>query len=274
MRGLKDIIKTDPVHGIYQLIHGNLAKEMAPFSLFDAVSTKTDDKWGFSWHPHSGVSTLTYVYGADLCHEDSNHGKGRVKQGGFQWMQAGGGIFHKEFLDPIDGHVGAHQLWVQLPPSLEEEDSCYFDKAAADIPSVDNVKIIVGEYQGTKVDLGIPADMTYFDVALKDGESITLPIPEQQTRGILLAREGSLEIGEHKLHTNELGLLEEVPGDITVIAKGNTQFIIATIVPSPYPVVTSRGQVHTSQEALDRSFERIQKIKPRIPFEPKTGIVT
>jgi len=244
----------------------NISMEtLAPFVLFDSVEAKTDSTWGFGWHPHSGFATLTYIHGAVLNHEDSASGSGRITAGGFKWMQAGSGIWHKEFYEPINGKARAHQLWVQLPPEVEEDDASYLDRNENEIPIVDNkIKVVVGKYKETDSQVKIPADMTYLDVELDAGKELELQLQDHQRRGILFPREGSLNIEGQELESNEFAILSEDGGNLKVKAISKTKFILATIVPSSYPMVASRGQIHTIKDTLTRSFNRIQELREKI----------
>jgi len=81
----------------HQFIPHALRERLKPWVLFDAGPVPSTKRWGLGWHPHSGVATLTFPYASDLDHDDSGDNGGRIREGGFQWMQAGGGIWHQEF---------------------------------------------------------------------------------------------------------------------------------------------------------------------------------
>jgi redox-sensitive bicupin YhaK (pirin superfamily) len=264
-RKIKEIIKTDTSGDISQYIHGDLAKKLAPFVLFDSVHAKTDSTWGFNWHPHSGVATLTYIYGAELHHQDTSSGKGVIKKGGMQWMQAGNGIWHKEFYAPINGKVDAHQLWVQLPPKVEDEPASYIDMEAKDVPIVDEkVKVITGSYKGVKANISLPVEVTYLDIELHTGEEIEIEIPKEQTRAIIFPRLGELEIEGRSLKDQEFAIFEENEGSIKIKALHDSLFILASTAPNIYPFVASRGQIHTNQSSLDNAKKNISNLKSKI----------
>jgi len=264
-RKIKEIIKSDTSGSISAYIDGELAQKLAPFVLFDAVHAKTDSTWGFDWHPHSGVATLTYIYGAELHHQDTSSGKGVIATGGMQWMQAGNGIWHKEFYEAIDGKVDAHQLWVQLPPQIEDEPASYIDINAKDIPVVDGkVKIITGEYKGIKANISLPVEVTYLDVELNIGEEIEINLQEDQTRTIVFPRNGELEIEGEKIGNQDFAILEDNGSKLKIKALHDTQFILAATAPSIYPFVASRGQIHTNAESLNKAKSNIAQLRSKI----------
>ena len=49
-------------------------------------------------HPHKGIATFTYLLEGSVHHIDSAGGEGIVHAGGIQWMKAGNGIIHDEFI--------------------------------------------------------------------------------------------------------------------------------------------------------------------------------
>lgn len=264
-RKIKEIIKKDTSGDISAYIHGELAQKLAPFVLFDAVHAKTNSTWGFNWHPHSGVATLTYIYGAELHHEDTSSGKGVIGAGGMQWMQSGNGIWHKEFYESINGKVDAHQLWVQLPPKVEDEPASYIDINSKDIPLVDGkVKVIAGEYKGIKANVSLTVEVTYLDIELNAGEEIEISLPKDQTRTIVFPRNGKLEIENQEIGNQELVILEENGSALKIKALQGTQFIVAATAPSTYPFVASRGQIHTNKESLNKAKINISQLQSQI----------
>ncbi|OUR95829.1 hypothetical protein A9Q84_15120 [Halobacteriovorax marinus] len=265
MRKINEIIKTNNEGDISAYINGELAHKLAPFVLFDAVHAKTDSTWGFSWHPHSGVATLTYIYGAELHHQDTTSEGGVIEKGGMQWMQAGNGIWHKEFYESIAGRVDAHQLWVQLPPGVEDEPASYIDLAARDLPVIDErIKVVTGSYRGVKAPINLPVEVTYLDITLKAGEEMEVEIPSDQTRTIVFPRVGELEIAQSKIGNQEFAILEESDATLKVLALADSQFIVAATAPSPHPLIKSRGQIHTNQDSLEKAKRNIAALQIKL----------
>ena len=264
-RAIEFIFEPKQGKDFQQFLEGDRAKRMAPFVLFDTVAVKGEKPWGFGWHAHSGVATLTYIYAAQLNHADSANDPGIVKQGGFQWMQAGGGIWHKEMLDPIDGFVGAHQLWVQLPPEEEEGENGYFDVTKESIPQTANSKVLIGHYADADAGLKVPADMTYLDVTLQAGESWDFQPPESQVRGFVYPRKGNLMIDQSELPEGNMGVFYDSDKTIVINALADTEFVVVLSALPSFPLVKAYGQAHTTQDALQRSSERIKQLEKSIP---------
>src|SRR6266850_2271080 len=72
--------------------------EFDPFLLLDDFRNENPDDYlaGFSWHPHRGIETITYVLAGQVAHGDSLGNRGSLGAGDVQWMTAGSGILHQE----------------------------------------------------------------------------------------------------------------------------------------------------------------------------------
>jgi len=85
-----------------------------PFLMLDDFRSNNPDHYraGFSWHPHRGIETITYVLKGDVEHGDSMGNKGVISSGDTQWMTAGSGIIHQEMpRGDYEGRMEGFQLW-------------------------------------------------------------------------------------------------------------------------------------------------------------------
>lgn len=162
-RKIKSIRKAEPVlegagvhlkraFGYHQL------PDYDPFLMLDDFRNDDPDKYlpGFPWHPHRGIETITYMLEGSAEHGDSMGNHGTIHKGEVQWMTAGSGIIHQEMPKPDSrGRMYGFQLWTNLPAHEKMSKPRYRDLRAQDIPMVQSpegsrVKIISGEYMGTK----------------------------------------------------------------------------------------------------------------------------
>ncbi len=78
----------------------------------------TSEKRGVGQHPHRGFETVTIAFQGEVEHGDSVGNRGVINPGDVQWMTAGRGIVHEEFLSTDflrkGGVVEMCQLWVNL----------------------------------------------------------------------------------------------------------------------------------------------------------------
>ncbi len=265
-RGLKRI--QQPRNAIQFVVDPATRAELKPIVFFDAGKfTKDNDGLHIGSHPHSGIGILTYFHGTDLHHKDSGRNDGIIYDGGAQWICAGGGVWHSEsYRRKHDAPGGSwtgsiHQLWLQLPPDYEEAEVDYANVRKEEIPSVGNVKVLTGSYKGLRGAMNIPISMTYLDVSLSAHEAWSFETPAGQTSGFVFTRDGSLAILGSEVGNGQMGILEANGGTIGIRASAAAcNFVLVLAEPSPWPIVASGGQIHTSREALARSTARIRSL--------------
>src|SRR6478736_63646 len=102
-------------------------------------------------HPHSGIATVTVLTQGRMNFEDPESGSGTLGYGGVEWMRAGGGVWHGQEMSPADvPRVQGFQLWLALPPELEnaQPQSRYIEAHA--MRRAGPAHVIVGEYDGVR----------------------------------------------------------------------------------------------------------------------------
>ena len=198
--------------------------------------------------------------------QEGNHGV--ISDGGVQWIQAGGGVWHSEGYkrkkdEPAGEWEGSiHQLWIQLPSSHEEAEVEYSNLEPSALPVIENVKVLTGSYKNVKGPLTLPVKMTYLDVNLKQGEKWNFDTPSGQTTGFVFARDGELIISGNTLPNQLMGILEHNGGQISISTESDeAQFVVVLAEPSAFPVIASGGSIHTNADAMQRSAERIRDRK-------------
>lgn len=253
-----------PQNDIQYIVEPATREELSPFAFFDAgTMLRKDDGLFIGMHPHSGIGIITYFEGGELQHEDSGANEKTIRSGGVQWINAGGGVWHQEnYLKPSDAPdtwpLTIHQLWLQLPPNLEESEVAYQNVQPELLPISDNVKIIIGQYNGLTSPVKTPYDMTYLDIHLEAGGSFAFKTPENQTKGFIFPRTGSLNM-DSNLPLNALAILEENEGELRIKANTDSQFVLVLSEPQNSAILSRGGSIHTNYEAMDRSFSRIKE---------------
>ncbi|MBB3697717.1 pirin family protein [Flammeovirga yaeyamensis] len=254
-------------NGFQYIMDPQTRRELQPFVFFDAGKNKRDDEgMFFGMHPHSGIGIITYFEGGNLVHQDTGNNDDVIRSGGVQWINSGNGIFHAEgYQRPEDKKhqswdLAIHQLWLQLPPELEEGETGYLNLQPEDLPVVNQVKVIAGEYQGVKSPLNVPYDLTYYDITLKAGEELTIDTPKGQTRGFVFPRTGHLMLDQEEVSLNHLSILEENEGQLHFKALQDTQFVVGLTQPKSYDIVLGGGSIHTNKASFNKAQDNIRKI--------------
>ncbi|NKB67337.1 MAG: hypothetical protein GKR89_09780 [Candidatus Latescibacteria bacterium] len=259
-----------PHNGIQYITSVATMEELDPFVFFDAgLMHRQDDGMRIGTHPHSGIGIITYFEGGELVHDDSGRNDATIKDGGVQWIRAGGGIWHMEHSKKKADEKAApwplaiHQLWLQLPPELEEGETEYQNIQPEDLPMVDNVKVIAGAYREVESPLKVPFELTYLDVKLAAGEIFEMQTIAEQSTGFVFPRIGEIELHGQPIPLGPLGVLQQGGGELSIQAQGDAAFVVATAVPQGLPKVVRGGSIHSNEGAMQRSLQRIEQIGGR-----------
>ncbi len=150
-----------------------------PFLMLDSFDSRNPDDYvrGFPMHPHRGIETITYLIEGRIDHEDSLGNKGTIASGQAQWMTAGGGILHQEMPKETPRMLG-FQLWLNLPSHDKMTPPQYYDITQEMIPAVQEgeatVRVISGEYKGSRGAEPRHVQATLYDISLPAGSTIAL----------------------------------------------------------------------------------------------------
>jgi redox-sensitive bicupin YhaK (pirin superfamily) len=237
---------------------GDVGELVKPFVFLDLFKAPPDAFRGFPMHPHSGIATLTWVLGGSGVYEDTTGKSGVLPTGGMEWMQAGGGVWHTGH--PIgEMPFEGFQLWVALPPKLENEPARSTYLSPEHIPQAGPVKVLLGEYQGLSSIVTPPSPMNYLAVELQDGEEWIYQPPAGHDVAWLAVARGTLEAAE-TIVQGELAVFADGNEPIHVRAKGIASFVVGSAAKHPYPLVLGNYSVHTSADALYRGEANIRRI--------------
>jgi redox-sensitive bicupin YhaK (pirin superfamily) len=217
------------------------------------------------FHPHSGIATLTLLLEGQIHYEETSGTKGVIDPGGVEWMRAAGGVWH------TGGAVGTarakgYQLWVALPPEMENIESEAQYLAGEHFQSQGPARVILGRYREATSKVSAPATMNYFDVSLKKGEKWRYEPPDNHTVAWIALHEGKLATPAI-VEKGELAVFEESNGALEFEALEDTVFILGSAVKHPHDLVLGMYSVHTSKQALDRGESKIAEIGSRLRAE-------
>lgn len=238
---------------------GDLGALLKPFVFLDHVEGQVEPGSGFGWHPHSGIATLTYSLNSDAAYEDTTGQKGLVEASGLEWMRAGGGTWHQGFIHPRAAVVTAFQLWVSLPPGVEDGPAQGIYVAPHDVPQVDNVRVLLGEYRGHANPIPLPSPIIYLDVVLAPGHSWTFTPPSGQDVAWAFVYQGRARVSGEDV-TRELVVLDEGDAPVTVDAIDHTRLLFGCAKQHGHPLVLGSHSVHTNEASLAQGVARIQAV--------------
>ncbi len=217
------------------------------------------------WHPHSGIATVTVVLDGTTRYAETTGNTGALPTGGVEWMRAGGGVWHTGTAEP--GPVRGFQLWVALPPELENAPSESHYVQPDRVPVAGPARVVLGAYGGAASPIASPP-MTYLSVSLRDGERWTFePTPGHEVAWIAVMN-GALQTSSG-IASGELAVFERGTAPITVVADGETRFVLGSAALHPHQLVLGDYSVHTSRTALERGESEIRRIGRTLRAEGK-----
>jgi redox-sensitive bicupin YhaK (pirin superfamily) len=171
----------------------------------------------------------------------------------------------KELMPGSSPRFQGFQLWVALPPELENgpSESQYLEASA--MPRAGPVYVIVGAYDGVESSVRAPAGINYLLVTLKPGETWTYQPPKGHSVAWLAIAQGALDLGE-RVSAGEMAVLDrsEAPLKLTALGQHDAVFVLGSAVPHPHDLHLGNYSVHTSPEALARGERRIAELGARL----------
>jgi redox-sensitive bicupin YhaK (pirin superfamily) len=243
----------------------DLGQLIKPFVFLDLFEGEASFIHHMPMHPHSGIATVTVITEGNLRFEDAESGKGMIDYGGVEWMRAGGGVWHgKEMSVGTSERIQGFQLWVALPPELENAsvDSQYLESSA--MPEVGPARVILGLHKGVQSPVRAPAGMNYLLVTLGAGESWTYTPPEGHESLWLSVSRGLLAAPD-LVSAGEMAVFEPGSGAVTLKAmREDTVFVIGSAQPHPYDLALGNYSVHTNPQALREGEAKIAEIGGRL----------
>jgi len=185
--------------------------------------TPEEPDGGFA-HPHRGIATFTYLIDGSVHHLDSAGGEGIVKAGGIQWMKAGNGIIHDEFMpyefQKSGGKFHGLQFWINLPAQQKAEQPDYLAVQSENIPLIqleDNkgtLKVLLGEFESKESIIPNYQKQFMYHISLKSGQSIELPTLANWEYGIYMVNGKVVLDDEIKVSQKEIAQLSEFDSNI------------------------------------------------------------
>ena len=236
----------------------DIGELIKPFVFLDYFEADPAHAPAFGFHPHSGIATLTLLLNGQLWYEESTGVKGVIAPGGIEWMRAGGGVWH------TGGAVGTerikgYQLWVALPPDLENGPAQSQYLGADEFQSHGPARVILGQHGDAASKVAAPQTMTYLDVRLKAGERWRYEPPRNHTVAWIAVHQGFVTTPA-RVTKGEIAVFEESNGAIEFEAHGDAAFILGSAIKHPHDLVLGYYSVHTNPEALEKGEANIAQI--------------
>jgi len=237
-----------PVRSLFS--YNGEAPQFSPFLLLDyagpAQFPPGTKRRGVGEHPHRGFETVTIVYQGEVEHRDSTGAGGKIGPGDVQWMTAARGILHDEFhsqaFTQSGGTLEMVQLWVNLPAKDKLSQPGYQTLLDRTIPAVDlpdgagRVRVIAGEYNGSKGPAHTFTPMDVWDVRLSKGGRAKFDISEGKTLAVIVLH-GPVLVNNEIVRDAQRVLLDRAGTELHIEANNDASLLLLSGDPIDEPVV-------------------------------------
>ncbi|MFY9236536.1 MAG: pirin family protein [Flavobacteriaceae bacterium] len=240
-------------------------QRMSPFIMLDYNAPfhfpATDTPRGVGVHPHRGFETVTLAYQGSVAHHDSGGNQGIIGPGGVQWMTAASGVLHKEYHEAEFAKKGGIfqmvQLWINLPAAHKMSPPKYQGFSEKDIPTVHldhkmgHIKVVAGQYQGTKGAATTFTEVHLYNVHLNDQGKASFSFPAQNNTAVLVLS-GNISIASHEetIEENHLVLFKNEGESFEISANQATDLLVLSGSPINEPIAAQGPFVMNTQAEI------------------------
>jgi redox-sensitive bicupin YhaK (pirin superfamily) len=243
----------------------DIGELIKPFVFLDFFETDPAHMTGFGYHPHSGIATLTLLLNGQVWYEETTGVKGVLPAGGVEWMRAAGGVWHTGGAVGTD-RIKGFQLWVALPPELENGPAQSQYMKPEDFQSHGPARVILGRHGDAASNVAAPDTMNYLDVWLKAGERWRYEPPHNHTVAWIAVHQGEV-LTPARVMKGEIAVFEEANGAIEFEAQVDTGFVLGSAIKHPHDLVLGYYSVHTNAAALEAGEKNIARIGRQLKAE-------
>ncbi|MCX5205109.1 pirin family protein [Streptomyces sp. NBC_00237] len=179
-------------------------------------------------HPHTGLSTVSWLFTGEIEHRDSLGTHAFVRPGELNLMTGGRGISHSEVSTPDTTTLHGVQLWVALPESHRDTPPDFHHYAPAPV-HVDGaeIRVFLGSLAGSISPVPTFTPLLGAEILLPAHSTLTLPLDPAFEHG-LLVDQGPVTFCGTLLARSELGHLP--PGTPTLTLTNASDDTARTIL--------------------------------------------
>lgn len=211
-------------------------RQVGPFTFIDHMGpTKLSPGryMDVNQHPHIGLSTLTYLFEGQIEHRDSVGSVQNIAPGDVGFMTAGKAVTHTErtpqqLRDGREFAMHGYQIWVALPPELEEMEPRFDYFPAAEIPTWQEgpitFKLAAGEAFGRKAPLQGFSPLFMVDV-FSSAETTLKLVGQLRGEVAFVIVKGQISVDSQKVDAGQM-LISKTDEQCEICMDANTQLLL------------------------------------------------
>ncbi len=243
-----------------------MSNDMSPFLMLDynapwQIVPQWEHRPGVGFHPHRGFETVTIVYSGEVEHQDTARNGGVIGADEVQWMTAGSGLLHNEFMTADFSRMGgiqhAVQLWVNLPRKYKMTTPRYQALNRDSIPEVGfeggRVRVIAGTFWDTVWIAETFSPVELYDIRFDSEWQLDIDIPEDYTT-ILLVTEWEIIVAQKKLQNGDIAHFARSGSDISISSNNVAKVLIMAGKPLDEPIAHYGPFVMNTQAEIMQAF--------------------
>lgn len=225
-----------------------MTSDTSPFLMLDynarwEILPQWAHRPGVGFHPHRGFETVTIVYSGEIEHQDTAGHGGVIWADEVQWMTAGSGLLHNEFMTADFSRVGgvqhAIQLWVNLRSSDKMTSPRYQALTRSSIPEVLfggwRVRVIAGRFWDIQWVANTFSPVELYDVRFDYAWQLDIEIPENYTT-MLLVTEWEIIVNGKKLENGDMANFARSGSSISISSNAIAKVLIMAWEPIDEPI--------------------------------------
>ncbi len=246
--------------------HSDMNESTSPFLMLDynmpwTIPPQKNHRPGVGFHPHRGFETVTIVYSGEIEHQDTAWHGGVIGADEVQWMTAGSGLLHNEFMTEKFSQSGwvqhAVQLWVNLPAKDKMTTPRYQALTRENIGEIQfewwRARVIAGKLWEVSGVAKTFSPVELYDIRFDSQWSFDFSIPEKYTTMILVT-EWTVQINDKTLSAGDMVHFSQIGEEISVISDNVAKILVMAGLPLWEPIAHYGPFVMNTQQELEQAF--------------------
>ena len=251
-------------------------RQVGPFTFIDHMGPSTIGNGKYidvDQHPHTGLSTLTYLLEGAIEHKDSTGAVQVVGPGDVGFMTAGRGVTHTErtpahLRNDMPASVHGYQVWVALPKEMEEMEPRFDFVKADDLPRWSmnglNLALVAGNGFGRTAPLPVFSPLFMVDVQSIKPQELDLNGQLEGEIAVVVTK-GTVKAGEHTIEGGQM-LISKTEDECQITLMANTSVLLFGGQPFPEERFLYWNFVASSKERLEKAkVDWAEKRFPKVP---------